>query len=339
MSNIYNFTAAYNEATESVELSWDVNLDENIEGEVAYFIYKDWEQHDIIPGLTYKDSSIYPKATYLYQVALLVNGEEVTWSDKIEVTIPQNNNLLIYTSKGHYNEIAKRIKRKLGSNGFPIKPHQMPFKIKEVYQKGQEIGKQAERDTFWDNFQDNGNRRAYPYGFYRGYWGRGNTFNPKYPIQCDDLESGISGSGIRMFQNNTDIKEINQIIEIVNSGGSTQVFAGASNLWKILLLRVNSTTRAYTNWFTGDSSLVFLRWDGEIAYDVDLGECPLDKDSIDDTIKHLSATVTGKTLTLNKSAVDTAYETSQGANNGSTSSKWDEIKASVSNWTITLSGK
>ena len=60
--------------------------------------------------------------------------------------------------------------------------------------------------------------------------------------------------------------------------------------------------------------------------------------SIQSIINGLSASVTGKTLTLLETAVNKAFETEEGANNGSTeeSSEWFNLIATKPDWTITL---
>lgn len=323
MSNIYNFTASYNEATESVELSWDVNLGENIDGNVSYVIYKDYYVHDIISELTYKDSAISPETTYAYQVVIALDGEEVVYSKEVEVTIPKNNNLLVYTSKGHYNEIAKRIKRKLGSSGFPIKPHQMPFKIKEVYIKGQKIGKQAEYESTYNVLQDNGNRRKYSYAWYEY---PGTTLNPMYEITVSCSASNVF---YRPFYGSK-IKEILKPIRIYGSSNAGPAFAEAKELERIILLDVTGYTGDFSSWFSNTSSLIHIRWNGEIVQTLDMSACvKLDGNSIYDTIIHLYQNASGKSLTLSQQAVNNATFP-----NGMT---WDEVKAlKPSGFTISL---
>ena len=53
--------------------------------------------------------------------------------------------------------------------------------IAENQEKVYKAGKQAEWSDFWDNFQQNGNRADYGYGFGGTGWNDEN-FNPKYPM-------------------------------------------------------------------------------------------------------------------------------------------------------------
>lgn len=62
----------------------------------------------------------------------------------------------------------------------------------------------------------------------------------------------------------------------------------------------------------------------------------LSKASIDNIMSCLSSNATGQTLTLSLEAVNNAYETSEGAADGSTSAEWLALVAAHSNWTISL---
>jgi hypothetical protein len=62
----------------------------------------------------------------------------------------------------------------------------------------------------------------------------------------------------------------------------------------------------------------------------------LSKDSITNIINALSTTSSGKVMSLSLTAVNKAFETSSGANNGSTSDEWEALKATKTNWTISL---
>jgi hypothetical protein len=62
----------------------------------------------------------------------------------------------------------------------------------------------------------------------------------------------------------------------------------------------------------------------------------LTKESIISVIDHLSTTATNVTATFSLEAVNKAFETSEGANDGSTSSEWITLIGTKSNWTIAL---
>ena len=50
----------------------------------------------------------------------------------------------------------------------------------------------------------------------------------------------------------------------------------------------------------------------------------------------LTDTASGKTITFSKTAVNKAFETSAGANDGSTSAEWLALVGTKPNWTISL---
>ena len=126
-------------------------------------------------------------------------------------------------------------------------------------------------------------------------------------------------------------------------------FYSCKNLHTIPLLEVNRNV-AFTSTFGACSALTEIRFAGEIGKDISLlSSTKLTKDSICSTIEHLASPeteITGKTLTLSIKAVNKAFETSEGANDGSTSAEWIELAGEKDNeekpgirpnWTITLS--
>ena len=76
-----------------------------------------------------------------------------------------------------YVETCDTIRAKTGEISV-IKSGELASKVNEVY----EAGKKSEYGTFWDNFQQNGNRADYPYAFMSEGWNDTN-FKPKYPLK------------------------------------------------------------------------------------------------------------------------------------------------------------
>lgn len=60
----------------------------------------------------------------------------------------------------------------------------------------------------------------------------------------------------------------------------------------------------------------------------------LNKESIESIINNLSSTTSGLTVTLSLIAVNRAFETSTGAQDGSTSAEWTTLTGTKTNWTI-----
>ena len=61
------------------------------------------------------------------------------------------------------------------------------------------------------------------------------------------------------------------------------------------------------------------------------------KETITSFVNGLNGDVTDQTLTLSKTAVNTAFETAEGLADGNTSEEWLNLIATKPNWTITLS--
>lgn len=118
-----------------------------------------------------------------------------------------------------------------------------------------------------------------------------------------------------------------------------RLFQYASNLKSIFgeLDASNVTNTGST--FNGDSSLEDVSFVAEtIGVSIWFPDSSkLTKASITSIINGLSLTVTEQTLGLKSVAVNKAFETSEGANDGSTSTEWETLAASKPNWTIALS--
>lgn len=89
--------------------------------------------------------------------------------------------------------------------------------------------------------------------------------------------------------------------------------------------------------FTGMTALREIRFQGVIGLSLDLSEAPmLSAASMENVISCLSGSASGLTLTLSESAVNAAFETAEGAGDGSQSAAWAALIATKSNWTISL---
>lgn len=90
------------------------------------------------------------------------------------------------------------------------------------------------------------------------------------------------------------------------------------------------------NFFQNSHNLREVRFKGSINTVMSMGNAKLSKNSILSLISCLSDEATDKTLTLSQTAVNTAFETSEGAADGSTSEEWTALVESKPNWTISL---
>ena len=99
-----------------------------------------------------------------------------------------------------------------------------------------------------------------------------------------------------------------------------------------------SASTQYNNTFRFFQNIEHCPFEGVIAQNgVDFTQSTkLDKESLSSVITCLSSTTTGLKVTLSKIAVNKAFETSEGANDGSTSAEWLALVNTKTNWTISL---
>jgi hypothetical protein len=99
-----------------------------------------------------------------------------------------------------------------------------------------------------------------------------------------------------------------------------------------LVLPIGQTTFNY--WFGSCTALEHITIEGEIGADISFQWSPLSGESIGSVVSHLSDSAAGKTVTFKLSAVNSAFETAEGAADGSASEAWAALIATKSNWTI-----
>lgn len=243
----------------------------------------------------------------------------------------------ILTKNGVFIDIAASIRNQ---NGEETKYH--PSEMSEAIDAlsigsgGYDEGKQDEYDRFWNILQNNGNAAGVNYYYKFAYSSNGagwtdENFNPKYPLIC---ATGVTG-GACLFYANTGITDTKvPIVVLGNNTGST--FYNARKLVTIRKLTVNKNT-AFTNTFQNNDALENIVMDGEIGQDFDIHwSTKLTKASIESIMATLSTATTGKSVSFSKTAVNKAFETSEGANDGSTSTEWTTLTNTKTNWTISL---
>lgn len=192
----------------------------------------------------------------------------------------------------------------------------------KVYNAGYEKGKTDNYNTFWDKFQNYGKPEGAHYEHAFSYSKFDDTnYNPKYPIICRN-HSNAAGS---MFYAAT-ITDTKVPIDLTNTTRCVGIFAYCYNLVTINKLIVHEG-------LTGDMSipdsarLENVTIEGTIVTNWNIPKAPLTRDSIQSIYNALSTTTTGKTLTLNKTAVNAAF----------TDDEWRALTDAKSNWTFTLS--
>ena len=195
--------------------------------------------------------------------------------------------------------------------------------VQKGYGLGFEEGKAAEREKFWERFQNKGEARAYYYAFSYNRFDD-ETYNPRYVIVCNS--SGNAAQN--MFYNSTLITDTKVPIDARATSHIGAIFYNAKGLKTVCKLIVNSGVKSGgNNAFYGCSSLENIAFEGEIALNIDFRWSTfLKKASIESIINALSAKESGLTVTLSETAVNNAF----------TAEEWDALEATKTNWTISL---
>ena len=227
--------------------------------------------------------------------------------------------------------------------------------IAENQQKVYDAGVQAEYDRFWDAYQQSGERRDYTNAFSGLGW-NSETFKPKYDIVVTvsnncfqsfageiDLEERLTEQGVVL-----DLSECRYLptffyqskftklplLNAPNCNNITNICGGCTNLTNFNLIA--GTVTSISSAFSNCTSLTDVALNCVIAASISFQWSPLSKVSIGSVMAALSDEVTEKTVTFQKSAVDSAFETAEGAADGSTSEEWLALVDTKSNWTVTL---
>jgi hypothetical protein len=234
---------------------------------------------------------------------------------------------------------------------------EMAEAIPEVY----DAGKQAQYDKFWNSYMNNLNGSWAQKGAFAGSGWNDNTFNPNKSY------NPWSGKICEMFFKDSRISDLAGILKrngiVFNFSGCIYFdsFAQSSTIAYFPALDMSSAERfqytftscanmvsiekwiisskgnqVFTDTFGGCTSLKNIVIEGVIGNSISFYASPLSKESITSVVNALSTTATGKTLTLKKSAVTKAFETSDGAADGSTSNEWTTFLGTKTNWTISL---
>ena len=237
---------------------------------------------------------------------------------------------------------------------------EMPSKINEVY----EAGKQAEYDAFWEDFQQSGNRTDYAYAFYgsgaKEFWG--DRFAPKYDMQPTNatsmfqyshasninLKEGLSKHGVKFDLskctsagscfNYSALGDLPELDLRALSKIPLMFYSCSSKVIDKIILKSDGS-QTFENPFNSCTSLEEVRFEGVIGQNGlnFKSATKLSADSIESIINALSATTSGLSITLSKTAVDAACKEMEGDGWDSTNSMWFPwLTGTKPNWTISL---
>lgn len=233
-----------------------------------------------------------------------------------------------------YQNACREVRSCLGDDGL-IKSGELSQKINIVYNSGIafgsdmgfEAGKQTYEKDFWDVFQAKGERRWY-WGAFTGEGWTDKTFNPKYPIIADSTAHNYMFRNCRI----TTIPKITILATAIH-----QVFYDAKQLITTCLALPNGGN-SFNQTFQNCIALENLTIEGEIrgnGLDVSTAT-KLNKASWISIINALSSDTSGLSITGSLASVQKAFETVEGANDGDISPEWLNLKATKSNWGVSL---
>ena len=241
----------------------------------------------------------------------------------------------------------------------------------EGYEKGCDDGtangKEAFEQAFWNSYQLGGSELDYSYAFAGDGWTDA-TFYPRYPI----LHKGNTESSYMFYKNAvTNIKKrLDDCDVTLDVSGSTSGFCMFSyaKTEELPILHFTESCSTLGQAFNRCQNLVTIDelWVHEgMKFNTTFQQCKalknltikgtigqsgfnvqystnLSKASIESIINALSYNTSGLTITLSKAAVDKAFESSEGAADGSEKgtetnpTEWGTLVGKHRNWTISL---
>ncbi len=236
------------------------------------------------------------------------------------------------------------------------------LRAKTDYDEVYEAGKFAERSNMWGKLTNYGQPKDYSknnnsIGYFSSSY-TDNTFKPVYNITPTDANVLFQGCAVTDLE--TKLNECGVTLDMSQCKGAYRCFHSSSitvipeldmrnctnffqafNSSKIVTIRklILGNTLVSRNWntpFYTAKALKNIEIEGTIFHDTTIPSTVLTKASIISVINALSSETTDTTLTLLLSAVNNAFETSEGVADGSTSDKWKNLIATKPNWTVAL---
>ena len=220
-----------------------------------------------------------------------------------------------------------------------------------------EVGKKAEYEARWNAIHNSLSNWGCRNAFAGASW-TNETFRPTHDIYVDDAymlfrhsriavdlpalleELGVQitfvpGTAMQYTFYGTQFTRLG-VFDFSDCYYSNGCFSDSLELVTIDKIICNKNTK-FSDAFDWLYALENIRFDGELAKDgLNLQDCEkLSKASLE-SIVNVFSTTASFSATLSKAAVDKAFETSAGANDGSTSPEWLELVATRPNVTILL---
>lgn len=273
----------------------------------------------------------------------------------------------------HYKDACNKIREKT-KTAEPIKSGKFASKVEDVYnegiskgvkqgiEQGIEQGADAEKKRWWGIYQENGNRTLWAYGF--AYW-TVDAVDPQYnvkPTNANAMFNNFKASGDRKlnipeiearngikfdfsrctaFQNMIAWGQVEDLGFVDMTAGVASIdtsFSYCSALKRVSIAIKEDGSQNFSGAFDSDTALEDLTVvSGYFGSNLNFQwATKLKKASFVSVISHLLDSASGLSATFPKTACDKAFETANGANDGSTSSEWLDLIATKPNWTIKL---
>lgn len=230
-------------------------------------------------------------------------------------------------------------------------------KIAENEQKVYDAGAKSEYDRFWDTYQKE-NARMGAYMFAGAAW-TDELLKLKYDVvptnaigmfmwamNLVDVAGCFEKAGVKLDTSNcTDFTNFANSamkikrfppLDLSKARIVSNMFSYCYALKELKLINSIKTVSYNNGTFIDARSLTDLEITGEIGQSINLKWSPLNKASIVNVLSILSPEVTEQSATFKKTAVDSAFETSSGAADGSESDEWITLVAEHENWTVSL---
>jgi len=143
-------------------------------------------------------------------------------------------------------------------------------KVSEVYKRG--------RQSWWDDYQREGETKQYAYAFYGASW-RDEIYEPNYPF--------VINNGYSMFDS-TYITDTKKPITLIDGNVLTTNMFSSTRLVTIRKLIVNENNTFNSNMFSKATALINIEFGGVIASSLNLSSCTkLSLESAISAITHL----------------------------------------------------
>ena len=321
-----------------------------------------WLYHSTASGLRYKTIKIKATKGVVYLAYNTTYKFMKYIGNDLQIEIgSEATEYISYEGRTYISDSNGKVAVKSISPIMNISTNETDISISANYHKS--YGMQTAYDDFWDSYQQNGKRIGYLCSFCESGWNT-ETFKPKYDIKpttaymtfrnfnrgsnstpidmvelCEKqgivLDTSKVTTGTYIFQN-ANISRLGTI-SLISLSVFENTFLQCSNL--ITIEEIDFGTTGKQLWysvFNGCTRLANINSvKGVIGQNADLSPCPLTAQSIKNVVNALSDTASSKTITLKKSAVNSAFNIDvDDESTWGEGTEFYELRHSKDNWTF-----